>query len=688
MLRGWIELHKEMRDESMGKSVNKRKDLNSNKQGQFVSIGKKIATRFGQVIILCCVILGVISSVLSYISSVSAVSETIDDTSDVAANYVSAALQVYTSIAYETGSIARLADPERAVEDKQAILQQRIDDHDFVSGYLLDSNGVDVFTGTDFSNRDFFKEAMKGNTYVSTPAYSNVTNAVSFAVAAPLWDGGIPHTTPVGAVVYVPNGEDLNDIMRSIKVGDGGTAFMIDANGITIADINSENVGVEDCIKAGELDSGLKDFSNICKKMAAGERGVGTYSYGGITKVVAYSPVAGTEGWSIGVAAVRNEFLGKLWLSIILTVVMVVLFTVIGIKNGIQLGKTVSGPLEVAVDRLKLLSQGDLHSDTKIPATNDETSILMMSLAETVSKLNVIISEISNYLAEMSEGNFKMSVDTTYDGDFAKISESFRDIITALNEALRNVDSNAKSVQHGAGDLAGAAQVLAEGATDQASAIEELTAMMTDISEKIHTNAENAEKAKLIVESMNTQVIASNEQMKSNTEAMLKIGDASNKIAEIISSIEEIADQTNLLALNASIEAARAGEAGKGFAVVATQVGILADQSSEAARNTKNLIQNAIAAVDEGTRYAKATAESLVAVVENAKIVTESIADIAEASDNQAEAAAQITEGISQIAGVVESNSATSEESAAASEELSSQADMLKDLLGKFQYFD
>lgn len=669
------------------KSDDNRKKANGSKKNQFVGIEKKISYRFGQVIILCCIILGIISSVLSYISSISAVSATLDDTSDVAADYVAASLEVFISIAYETGSIARLADPERAVEDKQAILQQRIEDHDFEGGYLLDSNGIDVITGTDFSDREFYKEGMKGNTYVSTPAFSSVTNEVSFAVAAPLWEGGIPHTTPVGVVVYVPNGESLNDIMRSISVGEGGTAFMIDANGINIADIDSTNVGVEDCVGLGDTNPKLKDFSNICKKMVTGASGIGSYTYGGVTKVVAYSPVPGTEGWSIGVAAVRNEFLGKLFLSIILTIVAVVIFTLLGIKSGIQLGKTVAKPIGVAVDRLKLLAAGDLHSDTPIPETNDETAILMNCISETIQDMNLVISEISDHLSEMSKGNFKISIDTTYKGDFAQISESFRDIVKSLNDAMRNVDSNAQSVQHGAGDLAGAAQVLAEGATDQASAIEELTAMMTDISEKIHTNAENAEKARTIVESMNAQVIESNEQMKSNTEAMLKIGDASNKIAEIISSIEEIADQTNLLALNASIEAARAGEAGKGFAVVATQVGILADQSSEAARNTKTLIQNAITAVEEGTKLAKSTAESLISVVENAKIVTESIADIAEASDNQAEAAAQITEGISQIAGVVESNSATSEESAAASEELSSQADMLKELLGNFQYF-
>ncbi len=120
--------------------------------------------------------------------------------------------------------------------------------------------------------------------------------------------------------------------------------------------------------------------------------------------------------------------------------------------------------------------------------------------------------------------------------------------------------------------------------------------------------------------------------------------------------------------------------------MVATQVGILSEQSSEAAKNTKDLIQNAIAAVEDGTKLANATAESLLLVVDNAKVVREAVAQIAEASDNQAEATAQITEGINQIAGVVESNSATSQESAASSEELSSQADLLKELVERFKY--
>jgi len=664
----------------------REKPAKRKQSGEFVSIEKKISRNFAQTIMICCIVLGVITSILSYSSSISAVSETINNTSDVAAYYVSAALQQYVAIAYETGSIARLADPDRSAEEKMEILNQRIADHDFERGFLVDSNGIDIISGADFSDKPFFKAAMQGNTYVSTPAYSDVTKSVSFAVTAPLWEGGIPGTRPVGAVVYVPHGEYLNDIMRSIKVGKGGTAFMLDANGITIADLDSSLVGVEDSVALGDTNPKLRKYSEICKRMVAGENGTGTYSYGGVTKVVAFSPVPGTEGWSIGVAAVRNEFLGRFYVSLALTAVFVIAFTIYGVRNGIQLGKRIVQPITVVVKRLELLAEGDLHTDAPVPQVNDETAILMNSLAQTLRDLKNVINDIDAHLAELSDGNFMIRIDEDYKGDFAEISRSFRGIVTSLSSAMRNIDENAKNVQRGAEDLAGASLQLAEGATDQASAVGELTATIADISEKIKVNARNAENTRAIVADMNNRILESNEHMKNNTEAMDKIRAASDRIAVIISSIEDVADQTALLALNASIEAARAGEHGKGFGVVATQVAALADQSSEAARNTKDLIQNAITAVDEGIQFVNATAKSLLTVVENAKVVNTSMEEIATASDDQAVAASQISDGINQIANVVESNSATSEESAAASEELSRQADMLKELVGRFRY--
>ena len=181
------------------------------------------------------------------------------------------------------------------------------------------------------------------------------------------------------------------------------------------------------------------------------------------------------------------------------------------------------------------------------------------------------------------------------------------------------------------------------------------------------------------------QVSASNEYVKQLNVAMNNISTSSEEIGKIIATIENIAFQTNILALNAAVEAARAGTAGKGFAVVADEVRNLASKSDEAAKATKDLIENSITAVREGADVVGKVTESLERTTVLASDVVSMMESVAEAVENQTTAIAQVTEGIDQISAVVQTNSATSEECAAASEQLSSQANIMHQLMAEFR---
>ena len=215
--------------------------------------------------------------------------------------------------------------------------------------------------------------------------------------------------------------------------------------------------------------------------------------------------------------------------------------------------------------------------------------------------------------------------------------------------------------------------------------MEELAATITDVSNQVQENSENAEKANFLATASGNVAQSTREDMDKMISAMQEISETAQSIKKVIKVIDDIAFQTNILALNAAVEAARAGSAGKGFAVVADEVRNLAGKSAEAAKNTTALIESAIVAVSNGEEIMGKTSDTFEELVDKVQEVVSTIGKISAASIEQAGAIKEITSGVDQIATVVHNNSATSEESAAASEELSGQANMLNSLVKRFR---
>ena len=373
-------------------------------------------------------------------------------------------------------------------------------------------------------------------------------------------------------------------------------------------------------------------------------------------------------------------------IAIIAIIVAMVIATLVVIRFALVIIKSIVIPVEKVRVALVGFSEGKLDIPVDYESKS-ELGEMCDALRSSQHTLDGVIKDTCRLLEEMGNGNFncRTEAEQLYVGELRSMLESIRVINRSLSDTLAQINLSGEQVSSGSDQVSTGAQALAQGATEQASAVQELSATIAEISSRSQSNAKRSEQAIDHSKNADLRVRESADYMEEMVKAMEKISSSSEEIGKIIATIENIAFQTNILALNAAVEAARAGSAGKGFAVVADEVRNLATKSDQAAKATKELIDNSITSVQDGSEIVKRVSESLDKTVEATNESMSALQEIAKAVEEEAEAIAQVTEGIDQISSVVQTNSATSEQSAAASEELSSQASLMKDLLSKFR---
>jgi methyl-accepting chemotaxis protein len=348
--------------------------------------------------------------------------------------------------------------------------------------------------------------------------------------------------------------------------------------------------------------------------------------------------------------------------------------------------KRILNPVKAVEVTMGEVAHGNLDAPLDLPEDQTEIGNLVHAVNETKRRTSQIIEDIGYELQEISQGNFgvRSRCEDSYVGSYRPILGSIKALKRKQNSLISQIGAAAQQVSSGSAQVSASSQELAQGATQQTSSIEALSETIDRISNDVTANAKLVSDATAQVENVGANIVAGNEKMNNMVEAMQEIEEKSNQIANIIKTIDDISFQTNILALNAAVEAARAGTAGKGFAVVANEVRSLASKSSDAAKDTAELITGATDAVKKGTQIVNETAQTLQEVMNNITEIINTIKNIEAASEKQSAGTMQITSGIGEISDVVQKTQSMASESANTSEALAGQAQMLKDLVNQF----
>ena len=384
------------------------------------------------------------------------------------------------------------------------------------------------------------------------------------------------------------------------------------------------------------------------------------------------------------------KFMSALGIVVVIIVVVCSGLTIfISLKYSNVITSLIVEPIKEVQDAARMLNDGQLNINIEYES-GDELGALAEDFREACVRMNKVIHDAGHILREMSEGNFNVNSggEEMYVGNFELLIKSINKLNRNLDRTLRQIAEASTQIHMGAEQLSCSAQALADGATDQAGAVEELTATITNVANIANESADISVAAAKNAKNTADEAKKSRYEMDELVSAMERIMATSKEIEKIIATIEEIASQTNLLSLNASIEAARAGDAGRGFAVVAQQIGKLATDSADSAVLTKTLIEKSLKEINSGNEILRNTMEAINGVLASMEELAEMAAGSAEASKSQAEMLGEVETGIEQISVVVQNNSASAEETSAISEELSAQAEAFKAMVEKFRLRD
>lgn len=596
-----------------------------------MSIGTRIAVLFGIVTALVMAVLTIVIAFRAMDSAESITATYAQEATAARADELSATFREYSRFASDLARMDAMRTGDfPAIQKSLAETMKEVGG--FVTGgfYANDKGDyiTDINEAGNVADRDYFLAIFRNSAQaaIGQAVISRSLNIPIVVVANAVRREG----RTIGMIGLQIALADLSASISRINIGGAGYGFIVDKTGLVLAHPDADYIMEFNVFQSSA--EGFKGFEELGRAMAAGQRGIGrVVRPDGQAEQVFYQPVAGSPGWSLGVA-VDERTIRQSGISLALVVVVIsaiALLIILGVS--VLVGQSIAKPIRLLVQASDALSQGRLYNTSAQPiaSRSDEIGTLARSMGQTVTKLREVVVGVQDSSSRVSDGAAEMS-----------------DASAQMSAGIEGISDSS--------------QQLSEGATEQAASAQQVSASMEQMGANIRQNADNA---------IQTEQIATKaaSDAKVGSAAVSETVVAMRQIAEKISIIEEIARQTNMLSLNASIEAARAGEHGKGFAVVASEVGKLAERSKTAAGEISTLSKHSV----EVAEKAGAMLDSMVPDIQK---TAELVQEISGASREQDSGAQQINKAISQLDSVIQHNASLSEEFSATSEEIAGQA--------------
>ncbi|WP_244835257.1 methyl-accepting chemotaxis protein [Clostridium sp. BJN0001] len=631
------------------------------------SIKNKILMSVLPIVSIVCIILAAYAYIIVRKSLIEKSSDMLQEIARVASNEVDNAIEkdlaVIESASKDTNFIN---NGEITLEDLDE-LKNMVESKEFYnSGIVYEDGSIHYIDGSiiDIRDRDFFKEAMNGKSFVSKPFISRIDRRVIVAMSSPIEVNG----NVVGAVVGLKSGSEYSTITNKINVLDAGSAFMVSSDGTLIASKDTDKV----LDQYNLLDD--QNLSKICTNMAQGQTGIETYVDENKNKqYVSYAPVS-DKGWSLAVQIDENTLLSQVKKILIATVIIAVIGIALVIYFTYRITNKISKNIENIKSSLEVINSGDFTVELDENGLKDNTEIGSMNRAieGTIDKMGVIF-------LNMKKNSTTINDEST---NLASISEELLALTNNISEAIGEVAKGNTSQASDLTSITGELNEFSTSMNEMNSDIKKINVHVKDVGTKSQTSNKELNKIAQVLQELNQNF----DRFINSLNNMNKDVNEVNKMTDFINQISE---QTNLLALNAAIEAARAGDAGKGFAVVAEEIRKLAEASKESAGKINNVIKNVLDGTSEMVDKASimqkgmnkqndvinSSLKAFKDINKNIDIIVPKIESTVENFDNLDSKKNNIMEKIENVSSVSEEISATSEEIAASSEELTKAGD-------------